>query len=158
MFGLSFTELVFIFFVALLIFGPRKLPEIGRTLGKMMNQFRQASNEFKRAWEAEVDLESTRQALQAVKDPIGAIVPAVTASLTAPLEPAPPTSVSLAKAEPPASIEPPASTIEELIPPAPEISASPVAVSRGRSAVSVASLPPPPNKPKVSSMIEGFEG
>lgn len=157
MFGLSFTELVFIFFVALLIFGPRKLPEIGRTLGKMMNQFRQASNEFKRAWEAEVDLESTRQALQAVKDPIGAIVPAVTASLTAPLDPAP-TAVSLAKAEPPASLETPASTIEEFIPPAPEISASPVAVSRGRSAVSVASLPPPPSKPKVSSMIEGFEG
>ncbi|HNJ43475.1 MAG TPA: hypothetical protein PKZ53_23530, partial [Acidobacteriota bacterium] len=65
---------------------------------------------------------------------------------------------SLTKADPPVSIEPPASTIEELIPPAPEISASPVAVSRGRSAVSVAALPPPPSKPKVSSMIEGFEG
>ncbi len=156
MFGLSFTELVFIFFVALLIFGPRKLPEIGRTLGKMMNQFRQASNEFKRAWEAEVDLESTRQALQVVKDPIGSIVPAVTASLTAPLEPKP--AVSLAKTESPVPIDPPPPTVEEFIPPAPEISASSVAVSRGRSAASVASLPPPVAKPQTSPVIEGFEG
>ncbi|MBI4752300.1 MAG: twin-arginine translocase TatA/TatE family subunit [Acidobacteria bacterium] len=156
MFGLSFTELVFIFFVALLIFGPRKLPEIGRTLGKMMNQFRQASNEFKRAWEAEVDLESTRQALQVVKDPIGSIVPAVTASLTAPLGSKP--AVSLAKAESSGPTDPPPPTIEEFIPPAPEISASPVAVSRGRSAASVASRPTPSPQPTISPVIEGFEG
>lgn len=61
MFGsLGFTELFFIFVVALLIFGPRKLPELGKTIGGALGQFKRASEDFKRTWEDEVDLEKRR--------------------------------------------------------------------------------------------------
>jgi TatA/E family protein of Tat protein translocase len=58
---LGTTELLVIALVALIIFGPRKLPEIGRTIGKGMAEFKRASEDFKRTWEYEVEVES-RQA------------------------------------------------------------------------------------------------
>jgi TatA/E family protein of Tat protein translocase len=47
------TELLVVLFVALLIFGPRKLPQLGRSLGRALSQVRAASDDFKRTWEAE---------------------------------------------------------------------------------------------------------
>ena len=55
MWNLGFPELVIIFVVALVIFGPRKLPELGRSLGKGLSEFKRASNELKRTWEDVVD-------------------------------------------------------------------------------------------------------
>ena len=52
--NLGFSEMLFIFFLALLIFGPKKLPEIGRQIGEAMNQFKRASNEFKSQLEDEI--------------------------------------------------------------------------------------------------------
>jgi TatA/E family protein of Tat protein translocase len=49
-----------ILIVALIIFGPRKLPELGKTLGESLAQFRRASEDFKRTWESEVEFEKTR--------------------------------------------------------------------------------------------------
>ncbi len=57
MFNLGFPELVVIFTLALLIFGPRKLPELGRSLGKSIGEFKRATNELKRTWEEEVRAE-----------------------------------------------------------------------------------------------------
>ena len=54
MWNLGFPELVVIFIVALLVFGPRKLPDLGRSLGKGLAEFKKASNELKRTWEEEV--------------------------------------------------------------------------------------------------------
>lgn len=54
MFNLGVPELIFILVLALLIFGPKRLPEIGRTLGKGMAEFRKASNELKRSIETEM--------------------------------------------------------------------------------------------------------
>lgn len=51
--------------VALIIFGPRKLPEIGRTVGKSIAEFKRASDDFKRTWEYEVEIEQRRPALDA---------------------------------------------------------------------------------------------
>jgi TatA/E family protein of Tat protein translocase len=48
-FGLGFGELIVIFVVALLVFGPKRLPELARTLGKSMNEFRRASNDLRRS-------------------------------------------------------------------------------------------------------------
>ncbi len=59
--SLGFPELLFIFFVALLIFGPRKLPEIGRTIGKGLAEFRKASTDLKRSLNAEMIEEELRQ-------------------------------------------------------------------------------------------------
>lgn len=42
------TELIVVLLVALILFGPRKLPELGRSLGQAMSQFRRASDDFKR--------------------------------------------------------------------------------------------------------------
>lgn len=53
------TELMVIALVALIIFGPRKLPELGRTLGKSLGEFKRASEDFKRTWEREVEIERT---------------------------------------------------------------------------------------------------
>jgi len=55
MWNLGFPELLIIFVVALVIFGPRKLPELGRSMGKGLSEFKRASNELKRTWEDEVE-------------------------------------------------------------------------------------------------------
>ncbi|HKX28331.1 MAG TPA: twin-arginine translocase TatA/TatE family subunit, partial [Blastocatellia bacterium] len=52
---------ILILVVALVLFGPRKLPELGKSLGQAMSQFRRASEDFKRTWEQEVDLEKERK-------------------------------------------------------------------------------------------------
>ena len=56
------TELIVIAAVALLVFGPRKLPEIGRTIGRSLAEFKRASEDFKRTWEYEVDMERSESA------------------------------------------------------------------------------------------------
>jgi sec-independent protein translocase protein TatA len=55
-------ELIVIFVIALIIFGPRKLPELGRSLGKGINEFKRASNELKSTFEEEVRVEEQRNA------------------------------------------------------------------------------------------------
>ena len=54
------TELIVILVIALIVFGPRKLPDLGKSLGHAMAQFRRASDDFKRSWEQEVESERTR--------------------------------------------------------------------------------------------------
>jgi Tat protein translocase TatB subunit len=55
MFGtIGFQELAFIFILALVLFGPKKLPEIGRTVGKAVREFRRASNELKATFDREL--------------------------------------------------------------------------------------------------------
>jgi len=51
---LGWQETVFIFFLALLLFGPKKLPELGRTIGKAMTEFRRASSELKATFDREI--------------------------------------------------------------------------------------------------------
>ena len=51
---MNLSETIFLFFLALIIFGPKKLPEIARQIGKYMNEFRRASNEFKAQIEQEI--------------------------------------------------------------------------------------------------------
>src|SRR5438034_11226191 len=51
---MSFSETIFLFLIALLVFGPKKLPEIARQVGKALNEFKKASNEFKAQIEAEI--------------------------------------------------------------------------------------------------------
>ena len=74
--NLGFPEMIFIFFIALVIFGPKKLPEIGRQIGKALNEFKRASNEFKSQIEAEIsqiDVENQKQSLPASHPPVGSV-------------------------------------------------------------------------------------
>jgi TatA/E family protein of Tat protein translocase len=52
--NLGMPEMIFIFLLALVVFGPRKLPELGRQLGKALAEFKRASNEFKNQLEVEM--------------------------------------------------------------------------------------------------------
>ena len=54
MFGLGMQELIVIFVIALLIFGPKKLPELGRSLGRGLAEFKRASEELKEGLAAEL--------------------------------------------------------------------------------------------------------
>jgi TatA/E family protein of Tat protein translocase len=54
----SSTELLFILAIALIFFGPRKLPQLARSMGKGLAEFRKASDDFKRTWEREVAMET----------------------------------------------------------------------------------------------------
>ena len=59
--GLGMGEILLILVIALVVFGPRKLPELGKSLGQAMSQFRRASEDFKRTWEQEVEIEKDRK-------------------------------------------------------------------------------------------------
>src|SRR5262245_241239 len=59
--GLGMGEILLILVIALVVFGPRKLPELGKSLEQAMAQFRRASDDFKRTWEQEVEVEKTRK-------------------------------------------------------------------------------------------------
>src|SRR6186713_1194752 len=58
--SLGFPELMIIMVIALIIFGPRKLPELGRSLGKSIGEFRKASNELKSTLEEEIRMEEIK--------------------------------------------------------------------------------------------------
>ena len=59
--SLGSIELLFIAIMALVFFGPRKLPQLSRTLAKNLAEFRRASEDFKRTWEREVAIEEFKQ-------------------------------------------------------------------------------------------------
>jgi sec-independent protein translocase protein TatB len=72
MFGLGGTEVLVIFALALLLFGPRKLPEIGRTLGKTLAEFRRATMDFRVSLEREVELDKLKSdTLGPLRDIVG---------------------------------------------------------------------------------------
>jgi sec-independent protein translocase protein TatB len=77
--NLGFPEMLFLFVLALLIFGPKKLPEIGRQVGKALSEFKRASNDFKAQIQTEIDqmeLEEQRRQIMSLSQPPAEAVPA----------------------------------------------------------------------------------
>jgi len=62
--SIGMSELLIIFVIALIVFGPRKLPELGRSLGKSLGEFKRASNDLRNTLEEEIHVEE-----QVVKAP-----------------------------------------------------------------------------------------
>src|SRR5260370_14726641 len=62
--SLSSSELLVILGAALVLFGPRRLPQLSRQLGKALTEFRRASEDFKRTWEREVNLENFEKGIE----------------------------------------------------------------------------------------------
>lgn len=82
---MGFSETIFLFLLALLIFGPKKLPEIARQIGKAMNEFKRASNEFKAQLASEIsqiEVEEQRKILPPAEPAAGTIATQTSAEKT----------------------------------------------------------------------------
>ncbi len=64
--NLGMQEILVIFILALIIFGPRKLPELGKTLGKGLAEFKKASNELRQTWEEEVRVDNEKKSMSSI--------------------------------------------------------------------------------------------
>jgi sec-independent protein translocase protein TatB len=110
---MSFSETIFLFLIALLVFGPKKLPEIARQIGKALNEFKRASNEIKAQIEAEVhQLEVQEREKQREEEEQKLLLPAepppgTVASTSSPLPESSPDSTAedTSTSEPPPSAE-----------------------------------------------------
>jgi len=73
---MSFSETLILVLLAYLLFGPKKLPEIARQVGKALNEFKRASNDFKAQITAEIsqlEMETQQQALPPAEPPAGVV-------------------------------------------------------------------------------------
>jgi len=89
--NLGMPELIFIFALALLILGPKKLPELGRQLGRGLGEFKRASTDLKRSIEEEVDKAARDEAERPVPGPRpaeGAVASAAPEERNDPVRPA----------------------------------------------------------------------
>jgi len=108
MFGtLGGPEIFLILVVALIVFGPRRLPDIGKSVGKMLAEFRKASNDFKRTIEDEVEAERLRELDASRAAPAAPPVTSPPAAAAPPVVVEEPASPAVSREEPvPAPIEP----------------------------------------------------
>jgi TatA/E family protein of Tat protein translocase len=75
---IGMPEMVIIAVIALIIFGPRKLPELGKSLGKSIAEFKRASNELKNTLEEEIRTEELHEARKSAQIPPTAAAPPAT--------------------------------------------------------------------------------
>ena len=108
--NLGFPEMLFLFLLALLLFGPKKLPEIGRQIGRGLAEFRRASNELKGQLENEMRLLEAEEREKKISPPPPPPENAVAASpgttSVSASTPVPAASAAVPTSDPPASLGP----------------------------------------------------
>lgn len=118
-FGFS-GEMIFLFFLALILFGPKKMPEIGRQVARFLNEFRRASNEFRSQIESEINsLDSSlprQQILPPLQAPLGSLANRIFN---------PPSAEKLEAAEAATEVEHAEGAVETGLAPSPEPSPAP---------------------------------
>jgi len=87
-------ELVIILVIALIIFGPRKLPELGKSLGRSLNEFKRASHDLQNSLEQEIKLEEQKEAREKVAAQTTEAPKTAEAAEAAPVDTAAPETVS----------------------------------------------------------------
>ena len=75
--------------IALIVFGPRKLPEVGKSVGKMLAEFRRASTDFKRTIDGEIEAERHEPSVRESQPPPTAAQPTPKTTTDAPSAPEP---------------------------------------------------------------------
>ncbi len=115
---MSFSETIFLFFLALIIFGPKKLPEIARQAGRLLAELRRASNEFRSQIETEIahiEVQKSQTVLPSVPPPPGSVAslslnPAASESI--PQKPEPPATLASPSADTVVTSAAPDSTVQ----------------------------------------------
>jgi sec-independent protein translocase protein TatB len=113
---MSFSDTIFLFFLALILFGPKKLPEMARQAGRLLAELRRASNEFKSQIETEIahlEVQKNQTVLPPSPPPQGSVASLSLNPGAGGSTPNKPESSATPAAPPTASVSAPASTVTE---------------------------------------------
>ena len=114
MFGIGMPEFILIAVVALIVFGPKKLPELAKSMGRAMREFRKATSELKETMQVDSELSEVKKAFTELQSEVNATVNKEAAGPESPAAPLPAPTPDPAPATPPADAAPEPSSAQKL--------------------------------------------